>query len=144
MRSFHISFFISLLLLSALPVQAKSPQFLFTMECQGCHLQDGSGGVDAVPPLNNYVAKFLTVPGGREFLAQVPGVARSTLSDAEITSVLNWLLQHFGPPEIARQYPLYTTDEVARLRKTPLTEVSNTRAALVKQIQQNETPDRSN
>lgn len=104
------------------------------MECQGCHLADGSGGVSSIPPLDNHVAKFLTVPGGREFLAQVPGVARSPLKDEEITAVLNWLLNEFGPQDIARSYPPYTVQEVGALRKNPLTEVKKTRAALLEKI----------
>lgn len=114
---------------------AKEPQLLFMMECQGCHLSDGSGGVSNIPPLNNHVAKFLLVPGGREFLAQVPGVAHSALSDAEVTAVLNWLLTEFGPGEIATHYPPYTLEEVSRLRKTPLTEVKQKRASLIKLIE---------
>lgn len=110
---------------------------MFMMECQGCHLSDGSGGVSNIPALNNHVAKFLTVAGGREFLAQVPGVAHSALNDAEVTAVLNWLLLEFGPKEIAERYPSYTVEEVARLRKNPLTEVQRTRAVLVKTMGKN-------
>jgi len=130
------SFWLFLLLASA--GYAREPQFLFMMECQGCHLSDGSGGVSNIPPMNNQVAKFLAVPGGREFLAQVPGVAHSALNDAEVTAVLNWLLNEFGPEDIATQYPPYTTEEVSRLRKTPLTEVKQKRAMLVKLIAQQE------
>jgi len=118
--------------------QAKDPQFIFMMECQGCHLSDGSGGVNAVPSMKGEVAKFLTVPEGREFLAQVPGVAKSPLNDAEITAVLNWSLNEFGPTVIAVQYPPYTVEEISHLRKTPLLEVKQKRAALVKLIKQQE------
>lgn len=124
-----------MLLLTCLPAAAKDPKILFMMECQGCHLADGSGGVSNIPPLNGHVAKFLTVPGGREFLAQVPGVARSPLSDAEITAVLNWLLLEFGPVDIAKQFPPYTVEEVSMLRKAPLTEVVHRRAELIQLIE---------
>lgn len=119
---------------------AKDPKFIFMMECQGCHLADGRGGVNSVPAMNGEVAKFLTVPGGREFLAQVPGVSRSALSDAEITAVLNWLLNEFGPRDIASRYPAYTVEEVKRLRQTPLTEVKQKRSALIQLIKKNEHP----
>lgn len=108
------------------------------MECQGCHLSDGSGGVSSIPSFNNHVAKFLTVPGGREFLAQVPGVARAPLSDEDMALVLNWLLLEFGPRHIAEQYPPYTADEVARLRKIPLMAVTQRRSVLVKKIERSE------
>jgi len=115
--------------------QARDPQFLFMMECQGCHLSDGSGGVNAVPSMKGEVAKFLTIPGGREFLVQVPGVAHSALNDTEITAILNWSLNKFGPVDIAAQYPPYTVEEVSRLRKTPLLEVKQKRMELLKLIE---------
>lgn len=132
--------FFLLMFLTSSSVLATDPKQLFMMECQGCHLSDGSGGVSNIPPLNNQVAKFLAVPGGREFLAQVPGVARSPLNDAEITAVLNWLLNEFGPREMAEQYPPYTVEEISRLRKIPLTEVKQKRAVLVKLIEAQKTP----
>jgi hypothetical protein len=100
------------------------------MECQGCHLADGSGGLNSIPALHNNVAKFPAVPGGREYLVQVPGVASSSLSDQEITAVLNWMLMKFGPAEWATRYAPYTVEEVSTLRKHPLTETGSRRAEL--------------
>jgi len=117
---------------------AKDPALNYTMECQGCHNADGSGQGDVIPTLKNNMAKFLTVPGGREFLVQVPGAAQAPISDAETADVLNYMLQRFGPTDVAQQYPPYTTDEVARLRKTPLTEVKQRRAALVQLLKEQE------
>jgi len=123
------------LALCSTAAQARDPRTLFMMECQGCHLADGSGGVSSVPSLRDRVGYFLTVPGGREFLAQVPGVARAPLDDTQTTQVLNWLLNEFGPVDIVRQYPPYTVDEISRLRQTPLTEIKQRRAALLQQIE---------
>ncbi len=114
--------------------QAKDPQLNYMMECQGCHGADGSGGLETIPAMNNQLAKFLAIPGGREFLVKVPGVAQSSLSDAETTAVLNWMLNRFGPSEIAQSYPPYTVEEVSRLRKTPLTEVQQKRTMLLKML----------
>lgn len=106
------------------------------MECQGCHLADGNGGLEDIPTLNGHVALFLDVRGGREYLARVPGVAQSTLSDQDLTDVLNWVLNRFGPADALSRNLVYTVDEIARLRKQPMTEVSKTRAALVLLIEQ--------
>jgi hypothetical protein len=127
-----------LLVLCALPalVWAKDPASLYQMECQGCHLSDGGGGLDSIPALTNHVARFLDVPGGREYLLQVPGVALSPLSDEELADVLNWMLQTFGPPEPASRNAPYTVDEVARWRKQPLADVAKRRAELVLLMQQ--------
>jgi len=84
------------------------------------------------------MAKFLTVPGGREFLVQVPGAAQAPLTDAETADVLNYMLRLFGPKQIAEKYPPFTEEEVAMLRKTPLTEVKQKRATLVKLIEKQE------
>jgi hypothetical protein len=117
---------------------AADPRSNYMMECQGCHAADGSGGTSAIPTLKNHVAKFLTVPGGRAFLAQVPGVAQAPLSDADTAGVLNYLLAEFGPADIAARYPAYGAEEISRLRKLPLTEVAGKRADLVKQIERQE------
>ena len=111
---------------------------MYMMECQGCHLSDGGGGLNSIPTLRNHVAKFLGVPGGREYLVQVPGVALSSLSDQDITAVLNWMLTKFGPVETTRQYAPYTVDEVSILRKKPLTEITAKRADLILLMQQSE------
>ena len=66
-----------------------------------------------------------------EYLVQVPGVALSSLSDQDITDVLNWMLEKFGPIEQARQSAPYTAVEVANLRKQPLADVTSKRADLM-------------
>jgi hypothetical protein len=128
------------LLLCALPVtlRAKDPASLYQMECQGCHLSDGGGGLDSIPALTDHVARFLDVEGGREYLLQVPGVALSPLSDQELTDVLNWMLRTFGPPEPVRRHAPYTVDEVALWRQQPLADVAKRRAELVSLMQQPE------
>jgi len=115
---------------------AKDPKTNYMVECQGCHLADGSGGLANIPALKNHVATFLAVPGGREYIVQVPGVALSSLSDRDITDVLNWMLNEFGPTVIAGQYPPYTVEEVAHLRQQPLTEITRKRAELVTLMKQ--------
>ena len=56
----------------------------YMLKCQGCHRPDGSGDDQSAPPLRGVVARFLTVPGGREFLGRVPGVATANLDDARL------------------------------------------------------------
>jgi hypothetical protein len=120
-----------LLCLQSSYLWAQDPATLYMMECQGCHLADGAGGLDSVPILQDNVARYLTVPGGREFLVQVPGVALSSLSDQDTTAVLNWMLTTFGPIALATQYAPYTVEEVASLRKHPQTDIGSRRAELM-------------
>jgi hypothetical protein len=77
---------------------------------------------------------FLKVPGGREYLVQVPGVATAALSDAEIAEVLNWLLFTFNQPELPKDFKPYTATEVALDRAHQLIRVVETRDALIKDL----------
>ena len=117
------------------PSHAESPEILYMLQCRGCHLPDGGGTPGVVPPLAGHVGRFLTVPGGREFLVRVPGSAQSPLSDAELAEVLNWIVRRFGPVEVARSFEPYTAAEVARVRRPPLTDVDSVRRALIEKIE---------
>jgi hypothetical protein len=111
---------------------AADPQVDYMLECQGCHLYDGSGAPGRVPDLRDSVGRFLTVPGGREYLVRVPGAAQSPLGDAELAEVLNWMIRRFGPAGVAAEFEPYSAPEVARLRTAPLPEVDSVRGALVR------------
>jgi len=110
---------------------AESPDVLYMLHCQGCHLPDGSGSPGHVPALAGSLARFLSVPGGRAFLVRVPGSASSPLSDAELAAVLNWMVARFGPPADAARATPYAADEVGRLRVAPLADVAAVRRDLV-------------
>jgi hypothetical protein len=104
------------------------------LQCQGCHRADGSGSPGVVPDLRGQVARFLLVPGGREYLVQVPGSARSPLGDAALAEVLNWMVRSFGPADVAVRFQAYSADEVAGLRRSPLLEVQSVRRELLRQL----------
>jgi hypothetical protein len=107
----------------------------YMLACQGCHLDDGRGfPARGVPKLSGYVGNFLKVPGGREFLVQVPGSAQSDLSDARLAALLNWILRSFSAKQLPSDFVEYSAAEVGRLRSRPLVAVSSTRAGLVRQI----------
>ncbi len=127
----------SLCLLFCLSVQAEglsSPHINYILHCQGCHLADGGGTVEKVPALKNEVGLFLHVPGGREFLIQVPGTSQAPLTDTEIAAVLNWILENFSKEQLPANFVPYSSQEIARHRKPPLANVSAVRANLMKQI----------
>ena len=103
------------------------PAELYLHHCQGCHLADGSGVPGAVPPLSD-LGKIIASPGGRVYMLQVPGVATSSLSDAETAQVLNYILSTFTT---ARTVP-FTTEEVQMYRKTPLINPGEERERILK------------
>lgn len=107
----------------------------YMLNCQGCHLPDGSGSPGNVPKLNDFVGYFLHVPGGREFIAQVPGVASAPISDAELAGVMNWMLLTFSAKELPTPFKPYSAAEIGALRKAPLVEVDRRRGELLTRIQ---------
>jgi mono/diheme cytochrome c family protein len=118
----------------AIPAVAVSgPALDYALNCQGCHRADGTGTPGTVPALAGSVAKFVRVPGGREYLGRVPGVSQAPLDDAALAAVLNWMLDRFDHADLPADFRPYTADEVGRLRADPLTDVT-TRRALVEKI----------
>ncbi|MFT6286758.1 MAG: hypothetical protein ACJAYC_001592 [Halieaceae bacterium] len=103
----------------------------YMLNCQGCHLADGSGLPGSVPSMRGFVARFLEVPGGREFLVQVPGSANAPLSDSELAELLNWILLTMSGAQLGDGFDYYTTDEVSLARAVILQDVTKTRAELV-------------
>jgi mono/diheme cytochrome c family protein len=115
-------------------VGAYTPEVEFALNCQGCHRVDGSGTPDTVPALADSVARFLAVPGGRDYLIQVPGVAQAPLGDADLAGVVNWMLTRFDQAHLPKAFAPYTADEVGRLRRDPLVDIEKVRATLMKAI----------
>jgi len=115
----------------ALPAAAYTAEVAYTLHCAGCHLGDGTGAPGKVPSLAGALARFLRVPGGRAYLARVPGVASAPLPDAELAALLDWTLRRFDGPALPADYAPYTAEEMRAWRAQPLVDVSATRQALL-------------
>ena len=109
---------------------AESPEQLYQLNCWGCHRPHGEGIPNTAPPLKG-AADFLRVPGGREYLIAVPGVALSPLSDAQTADVMNWILKSFSAEQMPPDFKPYTADEIAHSRKTRLMDIKSARADLI-------------
>jgi mono/diheme cytochrome c family protein len=125
---------IAALSIASTALAGGSPAELYTLNCWGCHKPRAEGIPGTVPRLADSMADFLHVPGGREYLVEVPGVAASTLSDAEIAEVLNWLLFTFNKAEMPADFKPYTAAEIARDRPHQLIRIIETRELLVKRL----------
>jgi mono/diheme cytochrome c family protein len=134
MKPFAIALLIAALSIASVAQAGGSPAELYTLNCWGCHKPRAEGIPGAVPRLADSMADFLQVPGGREYLVEVPGVAASALSDAEIAQVLNWLLFTFNKAELPADFKPYTAAEIARDRPHQLIRITETRDALVKRL----------
>jgi hypothetical protein len=75
-------------------------------------------------------ARLLAVPGGRDYLVQVPGVAQAPLDDRALSALLNWMLATLSPRTLPPDFVPYQPAEVARLRTRPLLDPTTTRRTL--------------
>lgn len=102
------------------------------LKCQGCHRPDASGSPATAPAMAAEVARFLQVPGGREYLVRVPGVATAALADDQLAELVNWSLWTFDPQNIPQDFVPYTASEIGDMRRRPLrTDAGAARNALL-------------
>ncbi len=107
----------------------------YMLNCQGCHGPTGAGLADGtVPDMSGYLARYLHVEGGREFLVQVPGSANAGISAEALAEVLNWMLSTMDAEHLPSDFAPYRAEEVEALRLHPLQDVVTTRAALLTRL----------
>jgi mono/diheme cytochrome c family protein len=123
----RVAWFVSLSCLLAVSAFAKvPPEEAYQLHCSGCHGPDGSGRVDFVPSLRGLV-ELLESPGGRAYLARVPGVAQAPLESAALAELLNWVLRELSD---ARDFAPYAAHELETWRQDPLRDPAAARSAL--------------
>jgi hypothetical protein len=112
---------------------AYEPRVNYMLQCMGCHTPDGSGVPGRVPSIKATLVPFARSANGRRFLVQVPGASQSTLPDAELAELLNWMIQNLGATKPA-SFTHFTESEVASHRRTPLVAVQATRVKLLRSL----------
>ena len=106
----------ALLLLAATAHAERPPAEQYLLHCSGCHGPDGRGSPPTTPSLHG-LGDLLAAPGGRAYLARVPGAAQAPVSDGELARLLGWVLQEFSQTPVE---PPYSAEEVGSLRARPL------------------------
>jgi cytochrome c553 len=114
---------------------SADPRLDYMLHCRGCHGPDGAGVAGAAPALRGEVAKFLAVPGGREYLVRVPGTAQAELDDTDVAALLNWIVRELDPANVPESFVPYDGAEVGPLRRRPLADVVAVRRDLVAAIE---------
>jgi len=109
---------------------AAGPRLDYTLHCMGCHGDDGAGAPPEIPSLKDRVGYYFEVPGGREYLVQVPGARQAPLDDAALAQLLNWIVAAFGGASITAPAPPYDVAEVTRLRADPPNDIAAVRRDL--------------
>ncbi|WP_293900633.1 cytochrome c [Phenylobacterium sp.] len=118
----------------AVPAGAQSARALYLLKCSGCHRADGQGAAEAgVPPFPGFIGDLARDPGGRTYMLHVPGVASSGLSDADLTIVLNYLLDRWSAAPVDR-IQRFTPGEVATLRAVDVSDIVKYRRTLVARL----------
>ena len=107
------------------------PSVNYKLQCMGCHTPDGSGAEGRVPSMRSTLLPFSAVAAGRQFLVQVPGASQSTLSNAELADLLNWMIENLSSEPRGVVFKRFTAAEVASYRRKPLVDVGATRERLL-------------
>ena len=122
---------LSLGLLVATGGAAEEPKVAYWLHCAGCHLLDGSGAPPEIPTLIVEPGVLAGLPGGREYLIRIPGVAQAAMDNARLAGVLNYMLEAFSPAELTRPFTPFSAEEVGRHRHRVLKDPLKARGRLL-------------
>jgi mono/diheme cytochrome c family protein len=120
-----------LLLAAVSPARAYEPRVNYQLHCMGCHLADGAGEAGRLPSMRGTLVPFSAIAAGREYLLRVPGVAQSPLSDADLATLMNWMVRNLSDLPLPAGFDDYTAAEVGRARQRPLVQVVAERRRLL-------------
>ncbi|GEO84124.1 MULTISPECIES: c-type cytochrome [Alphaproteobacteria] len=110
----------------------RSAKFNYLLRCSGCHDQDGTGLPSAgIPALPGYIDAFAGDDEGRTYIAHVPGVVATGLTDVEIAAVLNYVIDRWGDPKTVEPF---TEAEVKKRRAEPVSDVVAYRRRIVERL----------
>ncbi len=123
-----------MLLVAPAAFAEHSAEANYLLHCAGCHRIDGRGFTPDVPDLTTELADMLRVPGGRRYLVQVPGASQAPVSDAELTALINLVIERFAPQALARGETPLALEEVSRHRARKPLDIFSERSRLLELI----------
>lgn len=110
---------------------SPSPRATYILRCAGCHGMEGLGTeAGGIPGFPGSIATLAGDDTGRTYMVHVPGVVGSSLDDAEIGAVLNYVLERWGAPGA----PPFSAEEVTRRRAEPVADVVALRSRLTARL----------
>lgn len=98
----------------------SDPRSDYLLHCAGCHRPDGTGLPPDVPSLAGPLGPLVAAPGGRDYLARVPGAAQAPLSDEALAAVLNWVILEFNADSVPPDFVPLSGKEVGASRRQVL------------------------
>jgi hypothetical protein len=106
----------------------EQAKFDYVLHCSGCHFLHGEGSeLGGIPRVRDQIGYFLTLPEGRAFLMQVPGLLAAGLSDERAAAVINWMVGYFSGPSLPDGFAPYTAEEARRYRLEKPADIIGTR-----------------
>lgn len=84
-----------------------------------------------MPTLIDEPGVIAGLPGGREYLIRIPGVAQAGLPDEKLAEVLNFMLQTFSPGTTPAGFRPFTAEEVGEARQQVLIDPLRRRAEII-------------
>ncbi len=135
--------------------ETSGAEALFAERCAVCHQAQGEGVAGMFPPINQTLGRFLIVPAGRNYLADVTvfGLAGTItiggesyvgqmkvappLTDQEAADVLNYALTTFNAASLPAEFVPYAAAEISARRATPKspTELARLRREIVAELE---------
>jgi cytochrome c553 len=96
----------------------------YILRCAGCHGFEGGGTPEGgIPDFPNSVGYIAGTELGRTYMMHVPGVVGSSLNNAEIAEVMNYVLDVWGETDSGEAPVYFTEEEVTQRRAEPVPDV---------------------
>jgi hypothetical protein len=97
--------------------QREQARLDYVLHCSGCHFMHGEGNPGGgIPRVRDQIGYLLTLPEGRAYLMQVPGLLSAGLPDADAAHLINWMLDYFGGSSMPADFAPYTGAEAREYR----------------------------
>jgi hypothetical protein len=100
--------------------QHMTARSTYLERCGGCHGVDGRAFAATVPDLRGKVGYFLCEPAGRDYIARLPNIVFSKITDAELADLMNYVVFGLGGGSAPRGSRPYDVSEIARDRRNAL------------------------
>lgn len=110
---------------------AEDPKVAYWLHCAGCHGLEGRGAPPEVPTLVGVPGRIEALPGGREYLIRVPGVAQAALPDDRLAEVVNFMLTEFSADTLTRDFTPFSAAEIGLHRGATLEDPLRSRAEIL-------------
>jgi hypothetical protein len=99
---------------------AAEPNYNYALHCTGCHTAEGiSPELGRIPPLKGVVGHLVRTKESRRYLANVPGIVNSGLSNNETAALINWVVKIYGGNSVPQKWTPFDGAEIEALRRDP-------------------------